>query len=346
MDTIKSLGDRLRQERERQGLTIEDIAQKTYIRKKYLEAIESGDHSDLPGEVYVKGFLRSYAEALGLNGWDFVAEYNRLIGAKAEDKADQEAGTTSAGLDSAAAVSKQQAGGRVMQNPIMLPAKQKYLRNKSKQDRRLIGVIALVLVLVVLYVVLVPNGVEAPGTEQTITETILPSELPEAAESSASAEAVEPDTTDTSTAAAHDSSVDLATAPTVALPPVHVLISAHEDCWLEVYADGKLIYTGIITPGSRYEAQGEQKVQIRFGNPGGVTVVHNGKAVGNIGRQVHTRVFTPDTHYIIADVRREERPRVQEPEPARNEPVDKEPVSNESVDSQPELAGFSELDEN
>ncbi len=334
MDTIKSLGDRLRQERERQGLTIEDIAQKTYIRKRYLEAVESGDHSVLPGEVYVKGFLRSYAEALGLNGWDFVAEYNRISGLLAEDKADPDADETSlADFESGATdAPRQRSSGRMMQNPIILPAKQKYLHNKSKQDRRIVGIIALVLLLVATYVVFVPNGVEAPGSGHSITESTIPSNLP--AEGEKDLEPVvtaEPEATTASTMVTESLTSRQVITETVVQLPVNVLISASEDCWVEIYIDGKLIYTGIITAGSKYEAQGEQKVQVRFGNPGGVSVFHNGNPIGDIGRQVQTRVFTSETHYTIEDLRREEPPASENPDEAAN---------------QPELAGFLDLDEN
>lgn len=55
------VGDILRGEREKQGLTIEDIARETSIRDIYLEAIEKGDYDSLPGDVYAKGFIRNYS---------------------------------------------------------------------------------------------------------------------------------------------------------------------------------------------------------------------------------------------------------------------------------------------
>src|SRR5687767_4607380 len=61
------LGEALRTERERLGLTIEQAAEETRIREKFLRALENGDYQTLPGAVYTKGFLRNYAEYLKLD---------------------------------------------------------------------------------------------------------------------------------------------------------------------------------------------------------------------------------------------------------------------------------------
>ena len=61
------LGEALRTERERMGLTLEQAAEDTRIREKFLRALENGDYQTLPGAVYTKGFLRNYAEYLSLD---------------------------------------------------------------------------------------------------------------------------------------------------------------------------------------------------------------------------------------------------------------------------------------
>jgi cytoskeletal protein RodZ len=68
-------GDVLRERRERKGITLEQAAEDTRIREKFLAALESGDHHALPGAVYTKGFLRSYAEYLDLESTDLIALY-------------------------------------------------------------------------------------------------------------------------------------------------------------------------------------------------------------------------------------------------------------------------------
>ncbi len=62
------IGDGLREARVRQGLALRDIERETCIRAANLEAIESERFDALPGDVYAAGFIRTYAEQLGLDG--------------------------------------------------------------------------------------------------------------------------------------------------------------------------------------------------------------------------------------------------------------------------------------
>src|SRR5207237_8400520 len=73
---VFELGNSLREARLRQGLDFPELEQATKIRAKYLRAPEQEEFEQLPGPTYVKGFLRSYAEYLGLDGQLYVDEYN------------------------------------------------------------------------------------------------------------------------------------------------------------------------------------------------------------------------------------------------------------------------------
>jgi len=70
------IGSSLREARLRQTLDFPEIEQSTKIRGKYLRALEDEQFDLLPAQTYVKGFLRSYAEYLGLDGQLYVDEYN------------------------------------------------------------------------------------------------------------------------------------------------------------------------------------------------------------------------------------------------------------------------------
>jgi cytoskeleton protein RodZ len=61
------VGKRLRETREAQNLTLEQVADATHIRLHYLEAMESGNFNSLPSQLQIKGFLRAYGGYLGLN---------------------------------------------------------------------------------------------------------------------------------------------------------------------------------------------------------------------------------------------------------------------------------------
>jgi cytoskeletal protein RodZ len=70
------IGSSLREARLRQDLDFPELEERTKIRPKYLRALEDERFDLLPAPTYVRGFLRSYAQALGLDGQPFVDEYN------------------------------------------------------------------------------------------------------------------------------------------------------------------------------------------------------------------------------------------------------------------------------
>ena len=70
------IGSSLREARLRQDLDFPELEERTKIRPKYLRALEDERFDILPAPTYVRGFLRSYAESLGLDGQPFVDEYN------------------------------------------------------------------------------------------------------------------------------------------------------------------------------------------------------------------------------------------------------------------------------
>ena len=70
------IGSSLREARLRQGLDFPDLEVRTKVRPKYLRALEEERFDILPAPTYVKGFLRTYAAALGLDPQPFVDEYN------------------------------------------------------------------------------------------------------------------------------------------------------------------------------------------------------------------------------------------------------------------------------
>jgi hypothetical protein len=70
------IGNSLREARVRQGLEYPQIELATKVRAKYLRALEDEEFAMLPAQAYVKGFLRTYAEFLGLDGQLYVDEYN------------------------------------------------------------------------------------------------------------------------------------------------------------------------------------------------------------------------------------------------------------------------------
>ncbi|MCL1791007.1 MAG: DUF4115 domain-containing protein [Peptococcaceae bacterium] len=72
-------GGYLRNARQTQGLTLADVEDVTKIRRTYLQAIEEEAYNELPGDAYVRGFLRNYARTLGLDPDEVVRMYSASV---------------------------------------------------------------------------------------------------------------------------------------------------------------------------------------------------------------------------------------------------------------------------
>jgi cytoskeletal protein RodZ len=75
---MESIGEKLRLAREKNNYTIEQVSRDTHVARRFLKALEDEDFSVFPGETYAMGFLRNYAEYLGLNAEEFVGLYRNL----------------------------------------------------------------------------------------------------------------------------------------------------------------------------------------------------------------------------------------------------------------------------
>lgn len=76
IETI-TVGDCLRRKREELGLSLLDLSKKLGIKNEYLENLENGNYADLPPQVYVRGFIKSYANHLGVDASQLIKIYNR-----------------------------------------------------------------------------------------------------------------------------------------------------------------------------------------------------------------------------------------------------------------------------
>src|SRR3954469_14097159 len=78
------IGSSLAEARRTRGLELDQVQQALRIRRRYLEALETNRFEQLPDVVYARGFLREYAEFLGLDGSIYVEEYNSRFAPRAE----------------------------------------------------------------------------------------------------------------------------------------------------------------------------------------------------------------------------------------------------------------------
>ena len=73
------IGEKLKNAREQKNLTLREAEKETKIRISYLEALENEEFDKLPGRVYTMGFLRNYADFLGLDASAFVEELKEIL---------------------------------------------------------------------------------------------------------------------------------------------------------------------------------------------------------------------------------------------------------------------------
>jgi transcriptional regulator with XRE-family HTH domain len=69
------LGERFERERQRRGLTLEDVFSFTRVQPRFLSAIEQGNFGQLPGGILSKGFIRAYAQCIAIDENEAIAEY-------------------------------------------------------------------------------------------------------------------------------------------------------------------------------------------------------------------------------------------------------------------------------
>jgi len=79
-----TLGQKLRQAREERGITIGEVSEQTRISPHYIESIENDDYKTLPGGIFNKGFVKSYARYVGYDEQEALGDYSKLMAAQNE----------------------------------------------------------------------------------------------------------------------------------------------------------------------------------------------------------------------------------------------------------------------
>ena len=79
LESLESLGEALRQQREKRQLALQDCAELLKIRHRYLDSLEQGRPDDLPGDVFYINFVKSYANTIGLDGENFASKARKAL---------------------------------------------------------------------------------------------------------------------------------------------------------------------------------------------------------------------------------------------------------------------------
>lgn len=151
---MDDFGGKLRQARERRGISLRQVASSTKIAAAALDALEKNDISKLPGGIFSRAFVRSYAVEVGLNPDDTVREFL--------DRFNQDAPPTAAAAAAA------------------IPAEEKRFEARQRQALKGLAVGAALLVVLVILVFLMLRG-RAPTAGQTAAAADLAEPAPQSA---------------------------------------------------------------------------------------------------------------------------------------------------------------------
>jgi len=80
-------GEVLKKERTKQNLTIEDVATRLHLTSQVVQLLEEGEFAKIHGDVFVRGYLRSYSKLLGVDSDKIIAQYLDFIAPQLEEKA-------------------------------------------------------------------------------------------------------------------------------------------------------------------------------------------------------------------------------------------------------------------
>ena len=270
------IGRILEQKRKEKGLSLEDVEQATKIRKRYLDGLEREDYAVLPAGVYAQGFLKTYANYLGLDGEDLSRQL------KSRRKPRRERGIN---------YNTEPENG--FEEPLIAPSG---LQGTEKRRFPTSAVVTLLVAVLVLAVVIgalyfVGRGVEASRSGEDNPSPAQPAENPpkqdpekvaskeEAREAGAQknmAAASKEDAGNTGTKDAQQSA-----------PPDTLSVSisvTDRPSWLFIRTDGTPVYEQVAEPGFSQTFEADRRLYIKGGDAGAVTVEINGQDAGTLGQ--------------------------------------------------------------
>ena len=85
-----TLGEKLREAREERGISLSEVAEQTRISPQYLESIENDDYRILPGGIFNKGFIKTFAKYVGVDEQEAMTDYSQIVSASSGDLDEKE----------------------------------------------------------------------------------------------------------------------------------------------------------------------------------------------------------------------------------------------------------------
>uniref|UniRef100_A0A7C1F439 Helix-turn-helix domain-containing protein n=1 Tax=Ammonifex degensii TaxID=42838 RepID=A0A7C1F439_9THEO len=274
------IGEKLLQARKAKGLTIAAAEEATRIRAKFLEALEREEFSVLPGRVYAKAFLRTYARYLGLDDKVLAQEFDQLYPPLGVETPEEERRVRAA-------------------RPV-------FTFNWKRYQNVLLVVV--VLGLLFLFNTFYGALLYGPGERVVVSESKAPSVAstpagekkggaePQAASPTLPEKEVLDKLAGTNEQVAAGQPGDKgARPPGERVAGINIKLRVTRDrCWMRVITDGTVAFEGEVWAGEVRTFAAKDRLTLRLGNAGVVAVSYNGQELGYLGAigQVVTRDFS------------------------------------------------------
>ncbi|HZU22148.1 MAG TPA: RodZ domain-containing protein [Terriglobales bacterium] len=273
---MPGFGEQLERERLKRGIKLENISEQTKISTRMLRALETEEFEKLPGGVFNRGFVRSYARYLGMNEEQAVADYLAASG-EAEPP---------------------------------LPFQQ---AEEPEEVARWLPLAGLVLLVLLSAFVLwqyratfaaASRRVFARRAASVNASTATPASSPAYANPAPSPHAERPAASAVAPpgpapilpqrAVAVAASKMPAPQPAAGATPgeLNITVRARQQAWLSVTADGRPVMQGILEPAAERQFRATRKLVFVTGNAGGVDLTFNGAPYGPLGAQKQRRQIT------------------------------------------------------
>jgi len=273
---VPSFGGRLKEERERRKISLDEISASTKISTRLLHALEDDHFELLPGGIFNKGFIRAYAQHLGLDEEQVIAEYLEASGVlPAEGKPDGSIAAATTEIrteadDSGASLPWGLFAVILLVVALAFAMWGFYARETSTRGN------------VPSFKQLNPSPVPpAPVSPPTTSNSKLPAVK-------ASAGPTRPAVTPVSTGTTRNSAARVMDGSSDAAPPsdaIVVRISAREDSWVSITSDGKRILQDTLNASTEKSVQAAKEITVKTGNIGALDFEWNGKKLPPLGSE-------------------------------------------------------------
>jgi cytoskeletal protein RodZ len=266
------IGRILEQKRKEKDLSLEEVEQATKIRKRYLDGLEREDYAVLPAGVYAQGFLKTYANYLGLDG----EALSRQL--KSRRKPRRERG-----------INYNTDPENGFEEPLIAPTG---LQGTEKRRFPTSAVVTLLVAVLVLAVVIgalyfVGRGVEASRSGEDNPTPAQPAENPPKQEPEKVANKQEAGAQKNEAAGSKEDAGNTGTEDAKqSAPPDMLRVSirvSDRPSWLFVRTDGTPVYEQIAEPGFSRTFEADRRLYIKGGDAGAVSMEINGQDAGTLG---------------------------------------------------------------